>query len=110
MTKPRIQELARAGAQARLQALEEERRSLLALFPELKESRAGGRGANGGAKAAPARRRGHMSAAARKAQSARMSAYWAARRAEKAQGGDGTQAPSASTGKRRRSPGGRRKK
>jgi hypothetical protein len=114
MTKPQIEELARLGAQARLQALDEERRSLLALFPELKGSRAGGRGANGparGAKSAPAPRRPHMSAAARKAQSARMSAYWAARRAEKAAGGDATQSPSGSTGGTRRSSSrGRRKK
>jgi hypothetical protein len=114
MTKPQIQELARVGAQARLQALEDERRSLLALFPELKDARRDGRSANGAApvaKAAPARRRKRMSAAARKALSERMSAYWAARRAAKTERGDGAQPSGSSAGSARRGTArGRRKK
>ena len=114
MTKPQIQELARVGAQARLQALEDERRSLLALFPELKDARKGGRSANGAspaAKPAPARRRKRMSAAARKALSERMSAYWAARRAAKPDRVDGAQPSGSSAGAARRGAArGRRKK
>ena len=115
MTKPQIQELARVGAQARLQALEDERRSLLALFPELNDARRGGRrSANGAArarKAAPARRRKRMSAAARKALSERMSAYWAARRTAKTERGDGAQPSGSSAGTARRGAArGRRKK
>ena len=114
MTKPQIQELARVGAQARLQALEDERRSLLALFPELNDARTRRRSPNGAApptKSAPARRRKRMSAAARKALSARMSAYWAARRAAKTERGDGAQPSGSSAGTARRGAArGRRKK
>jgi hypothetical protein len=98
-----MQDLARAGAEARLEALRTEQAALLAAFPDLRgsssrQARASQARASGGA--APARssgkRRGGMSPAQRKAVGERMRAYWAARRAEKSDaaggqssGGDG---------------------
>jgi hypothetical protein len=84
----RILELARTGAEHRYQELKEEIAALVKDFPHLAE-RAGavaGRAA-GKAEATLTRtvRRGRgMSAAARKAVSERMRAYWAARRKAKA--------------------------
>jgi hypothetical protein len=84
-----MRDLARAGAEARLAALRAEEAALIAAFPDLR-SRSLRRPASTEAatsastrKAARGRRR-RMSAAQRKAVGARMRAYWAARRAEKA--------------------------
>jgi hypothetical protein len=76
----------RRGAEVRLRELADEAKQLLNVFPDLSASfdedelplnfilRRDAR------KAAPRRRRRHMSAAQRKAVSARMKKYWAARR------------------------------
>ena len=79
---------ARRGAGARLVELKEEMQSIYTAFPDLREMR--GRGSLGretqvGNGAAPKskRRRRRMSAAQRKAVSARMRKYWAARRKAK---------------------------
>jgi hypothetical protein len=88
-----MQDLARVGAQARLEALRAEQAALLAAFPDLRGSSAGqsrpaqARATKSAAPARPsARRRGGMSPAQRKAVGERMRAYWAARRAEKTGG------------------------
>jgi hypothetical protein len=85
-----MQDLARAGAEARLETLRAEQAALLAAFPDLRGSSSGqtrGAQARASRAAAPARpsgkRRGGMSPAQRKAVGERMRAYWAARRAEK---------------------------
>jgi hypothetical protein len=78
--KKEMVRLARLGAVARLQALEQERAQILATFPELKK----GKAAVAVATEAPARRRNGMSAANRKAVSQRMKKYWAERRKAKA--------------------------
>jgi hypothetical protein len=84
-----LRDLARAGAEARLAALRAEETALLAAFPDLR-SRSPRRPAPTKAtspstrQAASRGRRRRMSAAQRKAVGARMRAYWAARRAEKA--------------------------
>jgi len=87
--------LARAGARARLDALRAEQEALLTAFPDLRggSSRASAAGAPTGQRAgrgrgagATRKRRG-MSAEQRRAVGERMRAYWAARRAEKAAGG-----------------------
>ena len=84
-----MRDLARAGAEARLAALRAEEAALLAAFPGLR-SRSPRRPASGEAatsastRQASRGRRRRMSAAQRKAVGARMRAYWAARRAEKA--------------------------
>src|SRR3954470_10428993 len=99
MTKPNIQELARVGAQARLTEIREEQAALLTMFPELRDGRQRGRkaAANGVAAEKPTRKRPLMSAAMRKAVGLRMRAYWAKRRAEKANGaGEGVQADASS--------------
>jgi hypothetical protein len=97
MDKTQLHDLARVGAQARLAALETEREELLTLFPDLRavQRKAGKNGAT-----PPARKRGGMSPEARKAQAERMRAYWAARRAAKAQEGGDAPARAASTKKR----------
>ena len=94
-----MQDLARAGAEARLEALRAEQAALLEVFPDLRGSSSGGtratqaRASQG---AAPGRssgkRRGGMSPAQRKAVGERMRAYWAARRAEKSGSGSGQSA------------------
>lgn len=77
-----LRRLARAGAEARLTSLEAERASLLRIFPDLRRGRTiSTSGRAGGTETNRARRRGSMSAAARKAVSLRMKKYWAARRA-----------------------------
>ena len=85
-----MQDLARAGAEARLEALRAEQAALLAAFPNLRGSSSGqaraaqARASEGAAPARPSgKRRGGMSSAQRKAVGERMRAYWAARRAEK---------------------------
>jgi hypothetical protein len=73
--------LARLGAEARLEALERERKAILANFPNIKE---GTRTHPARAHDAPvARRRNRMSASQRKAVSARMKKYWAERKRQK---------------------------
>ena len=79
-----IKALARQGAAQRYQELQKELAALTATFPELARGGGKGRGA-----AAPKRagRRRSMNAAQRKEVSERMTRYWAARRAAKADGG-----------------------
>jgi hypothetical protein len=111
-----MQDLARIGAQARLEALQGEQDALLAAFPELRgASSAQSRPARAGASqpAAPAaksgRRRGAMSPAQRKAVGERMRAYWAARRAEKADSATESSAAEGGAGKNKGRKRGRRK-
>jgi hypothetical protein len=83
-----LKRLALIGAQGRIEALRAEIASIVELFPELKNvAGLSGRGGRGVKKAAGAKGRNwNMSAAQRKAVSARMKKYWAARRKEKAAG------------------------
>ena len=76
-----LQQLARLGAKARLAELRSEEAAIRHAFPDLFGR--GRQSTDGGA--TRGRRRRGMSAAARKAVSARMKKYWAARR--KAKGG-----------------------
>jgi len=86
-----VLEMARKGAEHRLEELKAEIASLIKSFPHLaaRQGRRLARGSAGLAKAAKEtlkvaagrRKRSRMSAAARKAVSARMKKYWAARRA-----------------------------
>jgi hypothetical protein len=99
-----MQDLARVGAQARLEALRTEQDALLAAFPDLRGSSSGQarpvrtRASEGGsAGQRSGARRGSMTAAQRKAVGERMRAYWAARRAEKA-GAAGEQAGAQASG------------
>ena len=86
MAKFDINSYARRGAEVRLAELNQELAAIYAAFPDL---RSGGRGRRKqtAATAAPApaarRRRKAMSAAQRKAVSARMKRYWADRRKTK---------------------------
>jgi hypothetical protein len=81
-TNDQMQELARLGAQARLQAIDENRSAILRAFPAL-GSRPTPISNNGST--APARRTGKsMSPAQRRAVGERMRTYWAKRRGEKA--------------------------
>ena len=74
-----LRQLARAGAEARLQALDSERAALLRMFPDL---RSGARAADAPQKIGrPRGRRSPMTPAERKAVSLRMKKYWAERRA-----------------------------
>ena len=80
MTSSQLQEFARFGAQARLQAIEAERNAILEAFPNLRKLA-------GSTNAAPPRMtRGRevMSPSQRKAVGERMRAYWAKRRSDKA--------------------------
>jgi hypothetical protein len=82
VTNDEMQELARVGAQARLQAIDEERSAILRAFPAL-----GSRPTpvSNNRPSATARRTGKgMSPTQRKAVGERMKAYWTKRRAEKA--------------------------
>ena len=87
MSKFNLKSYARRGAEARLRELAEEAKLLLKVFPDLRASfdedelpvnfilkRGARRAARGG------RKRSKMSAAQRKAVSARMKKYWAERR------------------------------
>jgi hypothetical protein len=85
-----INSYARRGAQIRISELTDELESIYMAFPDLRAGRPGRRGGRrpqnavgttgtGGATAGRRRRRG-MSAAQRKAVSARMKRYWADRR------------------------------
>jgi hypothetical protein len=101
MAKMQLHDLARLGAQARLDAIDAERAEILKMFPDLHQGPRPARAAS------PARRRrGTMSPEARKAQSERMRAYWAARReagSEGARGAAGARRRPSKTGGRRRS-------
>jgi hypothetical protein len=86
-----LKRLALIGAQGRIEALRAEIASLVNMFPELKNAAGtNGRGGRTAKKAASAAATGgrsrnwNMSSAQRKAVSARMKKYWAARRKEKA--------------------------
>ncbi len=85
LDRQELYRLARLGAEARLRALDEERRQILRNFPGLRGAGGTGQEASTPAAApAPAsRRRRQMSAAERKAVSARMKKYWAERRKAK---------------------------
>lgn len=79
-----LRRLAQIGAQARLAELDRERENLLRVFPGLRQASAEQDGAARRTEDSrpPARpKRSAMSAAARKAVSARMKQYWANRRA-----------------------------
>jgi hypothetical protein len=78
MAHTRLHDLARMGAEARLDALDHEREAILTIFPDLRDGAP--------QQGAPRARKGGMSAEARKAQAERMRAYWAERRATKAAG------------------------
>ena len=82
LTRAGLRELARVGAKARLEELRQEEAAIRKAFPDLFS----GRGRQGTAATAAPKRRSNMSAAARKAVSARMKKYWAARRSAKAKG------------------------
>jgi hypothetical protein len=84
MATSHLHELARLGAQARLAAVDREREEILDLFPDLRAGTSGRSAGKVAARRAPQGHSGRMSPEARKAQSERMSAYWAARRAAKA--------------------------
>jgi hypothetical protein len=87
MTRTELQEFALAGAQARLQAISEERAAIVRMFPDLRtHSTARAGSLDGAASAAPrAGKRRSMSAAERRVVGERMRAYWAKRRAGKGQ-------------------------
>jgi len=84
---PHILELARKGAQHRLEELQAEMTALRRHFPDLAERAGRALGTAVGKAEAELnrtrRRSRNMSAAARKAVSERMKRYWAARRAKK---------------------------
>jgi hypothetical protein len=85
-----LKRLALIGAQGRIESLRAEIAALVDMFPELRGLAGGaaGRGGRAAKKAAGAGRRNwNMSSAQRKAVSARMKKYWAARRKEKAAAG-----------------------
>jgi hypothetical protein len=76
LNRDELRRLARLGAKARLEELQREEKAIRGAFPDLfkgKARAAGGR-----------KRRGGMSASARKAVSIRMKKYWAERRKAKA--------------------------
>jgi hypothetical protein len=86
---PRLNELAKRGAEVRLRELAYEVKSLIGLFPHLRNSLGKDKlphsviapeGSGATKKEAGRRKRPKMSAAARKAVSERMKKYWAARR------------------------------
>ena len=89
MEKEQLRRYARLGASARLADLERERQEILRAFPELRNERSPGTRALvedpdrlAGGETGSRRGRRSMSAAQRKAVSARMKRYWATRRAE----------------------------
>jgi hypothetical protein len=103
MTRAELREFARAGAEARLQAIADERVAIIRTFPDLKMRSTAAVGSRDAAVPVGrgARKRRRMSAAERKALGARMRRYWAKRRAEIA---DATKAAGASksAGRKRR--------
>jgi hypothetical protein len=82
LTADRLRELARAGAEVTLKSLRAEIIAIERAFPELRLAQ-GRRAARRSLKEATTRTR-TMSAAARKAVSARMKRYWAERRKARA--------------------------
>lgn len=88
LSKDDFRRFARLGAMRRLEDIRKEEAAIRAAFPELfaGEGRRAGKSATAvrAAKAAPARKGSGMSDAMRKAVSARMKKYWAARRKAKA--------------------------
>jgi hypothetical protein len=86
LSQSELKRLALLGAQARLEALRAEIASIVNIFPELGGTgTAGVRTGRTAKKAAgQGRRNWNMSPAQRRAVSARMKKYWAARRKEKA--------------------------
>jgi hypothetical protein len=89
-----LRQLARLGAQRRLEELRQEEAAIRAAFPDLDRPRSGRglarrrrgakpAGAIGAAQPAATRRRRTMNAAQRRAVSERMKKYWAARRKAK---------------------------
>jgi len=85
-SRQELRRLALIGAEGRIESLRAEIAALVELFPELKNAAggAGGRGGRAAKKASNSKRNWNMSASQRKAVSARMKKYWAARRKEKA--------------------------
>lgn len=85
LSREDLRRLARLGAAARLQELRREEAAIRQSFPELfnPATRPVARRGTAAESPVPARRRNHMSAAARKAVSERMKKYWAARRKAK---------------------------
>lgn len=81
LDQQKLREYARVGAAARLAALDHERAAILRAFPGLKPV-ASLNEDDGRVRVTRRRGRRRMSAAARKAVSARMKRYWAARRKE----------------------------
>jgi len=81
-----LRRLALIGAEGRIESLRAEIAAIVALFPELKGMAGGaaGRGGRAAKAATSSKRNWNMSSAQRKAVSARMKKYWAARRKEKA--------------------------
>lgn len=81
-----LRRLALIGAEGRIESLRAEIAAIVALFPELKGVAGGaaGRGGRAAKAATSSKRNWNMSSAQRKAVSARMKKYWAARRKEKA--------------------------
>lgn len=77
----------RTWAVNRLSELNQERAALLQLFPGLERGATVTVPRPARGPAAPVRRRGNMSAAARRAVSKRMKRYWAERRKQKGSGG-----------------------
>ena len=82
LNQEQLRRLARLGAKARLEELRQEEAAIRSAFPDLLGR--GRRGQVSNKKAAAGRKRRPMSAAARKAVSARMRKYWAERRKSKA--------------------------
>jgi hypothetical protein len=85
-----LRTFARVGAQARLAEIDRERTAILAAFPDLSARRSAATEASRSAAAkgpSTKRPRRGMSAAARKAVSARMKKYWAGRRKQSASAG-----------------------
>jgi hypothetical protein len=79
-----LRRLAQVGAQARLADIDRERENLLRVFPGLRHVSVQPDGLSrgiGNSRLVAPRKRSKMSAAARKAVSARMKEYWANRRA-----------------------------
>ncbi len=84
LSQSELKRLALLGAQARIEALRAEIDSIVNVFPELGKGSAGAASGRAAKKSAGQGRRWNMSAAQRRAVSARMKKYWAARRKEKA--------------------------
>jgi hypothetical protein len=80
LSREQLERLARLGAQSRLEELRGEEAAIRRTFPDLFSGRGRRSGGETTGRGRPRRRRRGMSAAARKAVSARMKKYWAARR------------------------------